>query len=113
MARNYYSYKNFHCYVKWSDWHKIEQRAALCNLKPTTFIKRMSLHGVIKLYDIGELNRLNVELGRIGNNVNQVAKLANETHSVTASDLANIRQYIYGIRDDVHEFLDKIEEKDL
>jgi hypothetical protein len=73
----------------------------------------MATDGIIKVYDIGELNRLNVELSRIGNNVNQVAKLANETHSVTASDLANIRQYIYGIRDDVRDYLDKIEEKDL
>jgi hypothetical protein len=82
-------------------------------MRPTTFIKQMAADGIIKLYDIGELNRLNIELSRIGNNINQVVKLANETHSVTAQDLANIRQYIYGIRDDVRDYLDKIAERKL
>jgi hypothetical protein len=113
MSRNYEQYKNFHTYIKLADWSKIEKRAKNCDLKPTTYIKNMALHGVIKLYDVGVLNRLNVELSWIGNNINQVAKLANETHSVTAQDLANIRQYIYAVREDVHDYLAKIEEKNL
>jgi hypothetical protein len=113
MPRNYDNYKEFHTYFLLNDWQTILKRAEVCKLKPTTYIKRIAKHGVIKIYDTKELSRLNVELNKIGVNINQVARLCNETHSVALRDIELIQQYMYGLKTEVKLYLDKIREKNL
>ena len=67
-------------------WEVIEARAASLSLKTGTYIKRISLRGNINNFDYKELTNLMNALRIIGGNINQLAKKANEIHSIYADD---------------------------
>ena len=72
----------------------IEQRAALVFMKTGTFIRRMSLNGQITFYNMGDVTQIMNALRIIGGNINQIAKKANETHSVYASTVEELRKEV-------------------
>lgn len=51
----------------------IRQKATRLNLTMSKFVRQMALHG--KVYDYSELAKLNHEIKKIGNNINQCVKL--------------------------------------
>ncbi|MGB5162943.1 MAG: plasmid mobilization relaxosome protein MobC [Thermoanaerobaculia bacterium] len=58
------------------EWDKIRARAAEVRLPPSTYVRQTSLGYRLS----GRINaRAIYELGRIGNNLNQLARLANTT----------------------------------
>ena len=74
------------------EWKQIEDRAAKCHLKTATFIRAMSLNGDVYVVDLKELAPLLNGMRIISNNVNQVAKKANETSSIYAEDVKRIEE---------------------
>lgn len=52
----------------------------------SVFCREMLLNGEVKHYDFSALKELSSNIGRIGVNINQVAKRCNENHSVTEAD---------------------------
>ncbi len=61
------------------EWEIICKRAAALNQRTGTFIREMSVQGVIKNYDMKQFNHLIMSFNRIGNELNQIAKVANST----------------------------------
>ncbi len=58
------------------EWEKIQVRASEVRLPPSTYVRQTSLGYRLS----GRINaRAICELGRIGNNLNQLARLANTT----------------------------------
>ena len=58
------------------DWDKIQTRAAEVRLPPSTYVRHTSLGYRLS----GRINaRAIAELGRIGNNLNQLTRVANAT----------------------------------
>jgi len=58
------------------EWHKIQVRAAEVRLPPTTYVRQTALGYRLS----GRINsRAVAELGRIGNNLNQLTRVANAT----------------------------------
>jgi len=59
------------------------------------YARKMAIDGYIIKKDYSELKKLTAELGKIGSNINQVAKRANETRHVSGDDIRNItiKQY--------------------
>ena len=76
------------------EWAIIEQRAADLAMKTGTYIKRISVDGKINHYNIGDIAQLMNALRIIGGNINQIAKKANETHSVYAEDVAKLQKEV-------------------
>ena len=74
------------------EWKQIEDRAKKCHLKTATFIRAISLDGGITVVDLKELAPLLNGMRIISNNVNQVAKKANETNSIYADDVEKMRE---------------------
>ena len=74
------------------EWKHIEDKAAKCHLKTATFIRAMSLDGGITVVDLKELAPLLNGMRIISNNVNQVARKANETNSIYAEDVDILRK---------------------
>ena len=76
------------------EWKLIEERAASVLMKTGTFIRRMSLDGQNTFYNMGEFNQIMNALRIIGGNINQIAKKANETHSVETDAVEELRKEV-------------------
>ena len=63
-------------------------------MKTGTFIRLISLNGQITFYNLGDITQLMNALRIIGGNINQIAKKANETHSVYAEDVAKLQKEV-------------------
>lgn len=76
------------------EWKLIEKRAASVLMKTGTFIRQMSLDGQITFYSMGDITQIMNALRIIGGNINQIAKKANETHSVYAGTVEELRKEV-------------------
>ena len=76
------------------EWAIIEQRAADLAMKTGTYIRRISTDGQINHYNIGDVTQIMNALRIIGGNINQIAKKANETHSVYTEDVAKLQKEV-------------------
>ena len=54
------------------------------------YARKMLIDGYVIKKDFSELKALTAELGKIGSNINQLAKRANESRNVNAEDIRNI-----------------------
>ena len=75
-----------------SEWSKVEQRAASVCMKTGTYIKRIAVYGIINFIDLKEVAPLNSALRSIANNINQLAKKANEINSIYQGDIENLKK---------------------
>lgn len=72
----------------------IEKKANKCDMTITKFILSSCLKD--KIIIINGLDKIGVELWRIGNNINQLTKLANEG-AITTIDLREVRMEVINI----------------
>ena len=76
------------------EWAIIEQRAADLAMKTGTYINLISVDGQIKHYSVGDIATVMNALRIIGSNINQIAKKANETHSVNPDVVEELRKEV-------------------
>ncbi|EGO5140789.1 plasmid mobilization relaxosome protein MobC [Enterococcus faecalis] len=69
------------------------------------YARILCLTGEIKLTDYSELYRLNSELNRIGNNVNQMARLAHQFDEISNEDVQQLLEMMYEVKTIVTEKL--------
>ena len=87
-----------------SEWDYIQEKSQKSGLKPSTYIRNMALDGCINIYDAAEFARIYTALCCISQNINQIAKVANSTHTLTAEDLHLLRNYTNMMHDYVGFF---------
>lgn len=68
--------------------HKIEQ-SPFKNFQ--NFALHMLIQGEINYIDYSELNNLTSEVRRLGNNVNQIAKLAHQFNEISGEDVKELK----------------------
>ena len=56
------------------------------------FIRKLILYGYVYDVDYSYLRNYNVELGRIGTNLNQIAKRINTTNSIYQADMVELKE---------------------
>lgn len=72
-----------------SEWTRIVARARECRMPPARYVREVSLGVVPKARRNRVEDRIIVELGRIGNNLNQLARLAHSRgHLLTRDELS-------------------------
>ena len=76
------------------EWAVIEYRAAKLSMKTGTYIKRISVDGQINYYSVGDITPIMNALRIIGGNINQIAKKANETHSVETGTVEELQKEV-------------------
>jgi len=54
------------------------------------YLRKMAIDGYVIKKDYSEIKKLTAELGKIGSNINQLAKRANESRYVDMDDIRNI-----------------------
>lgn len=74
------------------DWEIIKEKAAALNIDTTKYIVRAAVHGDTKNIDFKELAVLSRELNAIGNNINQLARKANEINNIYAEDYRQMKE---------------------
>ena len=56
------------------------------------FLRHLIVYGFVYEVDYSEIRKCNEHLGRIGNNINQIAHKMNETGQVFAEDVGKIKE---------------------
>ena len=87
------------------EWQEVERRAAELFMKTGTYIKQISVNGQITYYNAKNVAPIMNALRIIGNNINQIAKKANETNSIYAEDVEKIRKENYLLCHTLNQFL--------
>lgn len=55
------------------------------------YLRQLIVHGKVYYCDYNELSRLNYEIGKIGNNINQIAHRMNSQNHIYKSDIEEIK----------------------
>ena len=75
------------------------------------YARKMLLDGYVVQLDFTEMKEVLVPLGQIARNLYQIAKRANETRSIYADDLEDIRKAYYGDLSELKERIVKMIKK--
>lgn len=95
------------------EWEDIKSKAAECHLKTATYIRCKSLSGDIYVYDMKEIAPLLNGLRIISRNINQIAKKANETNNIYASDVDKLKGDVSQVCLTVNRWLSTLTSKKL
>lgn len=71
------------------------------------FARILLLTGEVKIVDYSELWRLNGEVNRVGNNINQMAKLAHQFDEISTEDVNELTQTLKELKELVAQTLKK------
>jgi len=79
-------------YFSPEEWETVCKRAAALDQRTGTYIRNIAVRGEIKSYDMKQFNHLIMSFNRIGNEINQIVKVANSTKSVYQQDLEDMKK---------------------
>ena len=91
------------------EWQEVERRAAELSMKTGTYIKQISVNGQITYYNAKNVAPIMNALRIIGNNINQIAKKANETNNIYAEDIEKLRKENYLLCHTLNQFLSTLQ----
>ena len=77
------------------------------------YAKNQLVHGKVVQIDFSELKDLRVAINRVGTNINQIAKHANENQGVTPEEVAQVIDYLSELKEMVAVKLSSAEKKSL
>ena len=72
-----------------------------------SFAREILLTGEINLINFDEIKKLRYELNRIGNNINQIVKRANEDGKVEKSQLIEILKFQNQLEEEINKLLNE------
>ena len=90
------------------EWEIICKKAKSARLRTGTYIRRMSVKGEIKYYELKELMSIKNAFLSIGNNLNQIAAVANSTGSVYQKDIEDMQEEFKYFRSVMKNYLFEI-----
>ena len=91
------------------EWKEVERRAAELSMKTGTYIRQISVKGQLTILNAQNVAPVLNALRIIGNNINQIAKKANETNSIYAEDIEKIRKENYLLCHTLNQFLSTLQ----
>ena len=95
------------------EWERIEKSSQKLNMKTSDYIRRMSLNGQIVQVDVTGISTLFQAMRSISNNINQIARKANETHSIYESDVVQLKAEVSEICHILNLCLSELQSKKL
>jgi Bacterial mobilisation protein (MobC). len=82
-----------HVYVSEEEGQLMKQKMELAGIKTVSmYIRGLIRYGLVYEVDYSVVREMNAQLGKIGSNVNQIAKRINETHNIYKEDLEEIKK---------------------
>jgi len=95
-------------YLSDDEKYILEQKVKASGMRDKfSFLRRQILYGFVYDIDYSELREYNAALGRIGNNLNQIAKRMNATDNVYAADVKEVKELMKKVWDTQKTMLSK------
>ena len=91
------------------DWEIIKRKAEACHTNTSKYIRTTVLNSSPSFYDMKELAPLLNGLRIISNNINQIARKANETNNIYANDVQEAKEAQDEVCHIVNQFLSTLE----
>ncbi len=79
------------------EFKQVERLAKKAGVTTSEYMRRMALNGKIVQINMGDVMPLVNAIRPIGNNVNQIARMANETHNIYAEDVNQLRESVQAL----------------
>ena len=73
---------------------EIRRKAAAAGMNVSRFLRTSAVKSQVVLYNTADIYGLRSDLRRIGNNINQIAMVANSNRSVYLSDVRELRKQL-------------------
>ena len=89
--RKYKQVKRKEVIFELDEWQLIEQAAEKIGITTSDYIRRMALNGKVTQIEMSNVTPLVNGMRTISNNINQIARKANETHSVHNDDVNRMK----------------------
>ena len=85
-------------YFDSGEWETVCRKAAAAEMKIGTYIRYIAVHGIVKNYDVDALSSFAYSINNVGNNINQIAKVANASGCVFKKDVDDLRSDFESLR---------------
>ena len=105
MARKYKQVHRKEIDFEIKDWEKIEQKAKACHTDTSKYLRSVILNAKPMFYDMKEFAPLLNGMRIISNNINQIAKKANETNNITAEDVEKLKNEVESLSRILSQYL--------
>jgi hypothetical protein len=70
----------------------INEIAKANNMNVGRYAREMLMNGKVVNVDLSPVKELSGQLGRIGNNINQIARVANQSRMITKEEIAEVQR---------------------
>ena len=84
---------------------EIRRKAAAAGMNVSRFLRTSAVKSQVVLYNTADVYGLRSDLRRIGNNINQIAMVANSNKSVYLSDVSDLRKQLNEMSRSIAEHL--------
>ena len=84
---------------------EIRRKAVAAGMTVSRFLRTAAVNSQVVLYNTADVFGLRSELKRIGNNINQIAMVANSNRSVYLSDVIELRKQLNEMSGSIAEHL--------
>ena len=84
---------------------EIRRKSAAAGMNVSRFLRTSAVKSQVALYNTADLYGLRSDLRRIGNNINQIALVANSNKSVYLSDVRELRKQLNEMNRSIAEHL--------
>ncbi|WP_010233467.1 plasmid mobilization protein [Clostridium arbusti] len=83
----------------------IDDKAKSAQLNRSEYLRTMAIDGMIIQQDLKTVRDLSVELNRIGNNINQIARVVNTNQTINKKDFEDLQKMMDTICEKIADVL--------
>lgn len=84
----------------------IAEKMSLANIRNReAYLRKMALDGYVVRLDLADVRKMCFLLDNVANNLNQIARRANETRSIYESDIQDLREHYGRLMEQADEIL--------
>ena len=87
----------------------IREKAQKAGMTLSDYVRTNAVYGKIILYDTESIFNFGKALSAIGNNINQIAMVANSTNSIYRKDIEDMKQYLKAVYGGFKEYVRPLE----
>ena len=96
--------------IKFNDdeWQVVCKRAEFLNLRTGTYIRRIAVREVLKVFDMKKLNRVLMSFFRIGNLLEQILRVAMREHSQYTEKIQKLLEEVNSYEKTLKKYLSEL-----
>ena len=102
--------KNIRKIIKFNEdeWHAVCKRAEFLNLRTGTYIRRVAVREVLKVFDMKKLNRVLMSFYRIDNLIEQILRVAKREHSQYTEEIQKLLEEVNRCEEPLKKYLSEL-----